>query len=55
MNKNGHVYVSLRHVRGPHLKVLKAKYVEDPDGFEVVLPFDLLVDPKNDPGETLGI
>lgn len=38
-----------------HLEVLKAEDVEDADGLEVVFPFDLLVDPHDDPGETLRI
>lgn len=38
-----------------HLEVLKAEDVQDADGLEVVFPFDLLVDPHYDPGETLRI
>ena len=38
-----------------HLKVLKAKDVQDADGLEVVLPPDLLVDPHDYPGKTLGV
>ena len=38
-----------------YLKVLKAEDVEDADGFEVFLPFDLLIYFEDDPGETLGI
>lgn len=37
------------------LKVLEAEDVKDANGFEVFLPFDLLVDPEDDPGEALGI
>lgn len=38
-----------------NLKVLKAEDVQDSDGLKVFLPFDLLVDLEDDPGETLGI
>lgn len=37
------------------LKVLKAKDVKDSNGFKVFLPFNLLIDLEDDPGETLGI
>lgn len=42
-------------VQSSHLKVLKAENVKDADGLEVFLPFDLLIDLEDDPGETLGI
>lgn len=38
-----------------HLKVLKAKDVEDADGFKVLFAFNLLIYLEDDPGETLGI
>ena len=47
--------VLLQYTKGSDLKVLKTKDVEDADGFEVFLPFNLLIDLKYDPGETLGI
>lgn len=36
-------------------EVLKAEDVQDANGLEVVLSFNLLVDPHDDPGETLRI
>lgn len=38
-----------------HLKVLKAKDVEDADGFKILFAFNLLIYLEDDPGETLGI
>ena len=43
------------HRARSHLKILEAKDVEDTDGFEVLFPFDLLIDFADDPGEALCI
>lgn len=48
-------YLENNFQKSSDLKVLKAKDVKDADGFKVFLPFDLLVDLEDDPGETLGI
>ena len=37
------------------LKILEAKDVQDTDRFEVLLPFDLLIDLADDPGEALCV
>lgn len=42
-------------MEGADLKVLKTKDVENPDGFEILLPFDFLIYFEDDPRETLGI
>lgn len=39
----------------PHLEVLKTKYVQDSNRLEVVLPFDFLIQPHDDPREALGV
>lgn len=44
-----------RRAQMSHLKVLKAKDVEDADGFKVLFAFNLLIYLEDDPGETLGI
>lgn len=38
-----------------YLKVLKAKDVENTDGFKVFFAFNLLIYLEDDPGETLGV
>lgn len=48
-------YLNYKTAPSSDLKVLKTKDVKDADGFKVFLPFDLLIDLQDDPGETLGI